>query len=107
MALYGEVASLDSSMVKPWIRLATSADLSAAAAALQPPTLAVLAERSWPKGEPWSETARALGYDRIPRLEPLRIEGCGHFVMLDRPVELADAIARFAATPDRAPIAAR
>jgi pimeloyl-ACP methyl ester carboxylesterase len=107
MELYAEVSSLDSTMVKSWIRLAATADLSEAAGHLEPPVLAVLAERSWPKDESWSETAQALGYDRIRHVEPLRFESCGHFIMLDRPVELADAIARFAAQPEREPIASR
>jgi pimeloyl-ACP methyl ester carboxylesterase len=37
-----------------------------------------------------------MGYGSIPNLTPLRLEGTGHFVMLDKPVELAAAIARFA-----------
>ena len=47
-------------------------------------------------GEPWHVTAEALGYARVPRLEPMRIGNCGHFVMLDRPADMARAIERFA-----------
>lgn len=96
-ALYREVAALDSATIKRWIRLAWTADLSARAAGIEAPVLAVLAPRSWATGEPWPETARALGYGRIPDLHAARLAGCGHFVMLDRPAELADLIARFAA----------
>jgi len=106
-ALYAEVAALDSTRMKQWIRLALSTDLSAAAARLEMPVLAVLAERSWPPNEPWRETAAALGYSRVPRLEPVRIEGCGHFVMLDQPAELARAIERFVAEPGSQPMALR
>ncbi len=40
-------------------------------------------------------------------MRPLRLKACGHFLMLDRPTELAEAIARFAASPDGEPVAAR
>jgi len=96
LALYREVAALDSSAMKRWIRLALTADLSHAVAGLRVPVLAILAERSWPVGEPWRVTAEALGYARVPRLEPMRIANCGHFVMLDRPADVARAIERFA-----------
>ena len=52
-------------------------------------------------------TAEALGYMRVPGLEAVRIEDSGHFVMLDRPAELAEAIERFIAIPEGEPIAAR
>jgi len=102
VALYQEVRGLDPRHIKPWIRLALSADLSKDAANLRMPVLAVLAERSWGRGEAWPATAEALGYSRIPHLTKERIEGCGHFVMLDRPEALARLIERFASTaPDR------
>jgi len=94
--LAGEAKALDPSMMKPWIRLALRADLSADAAGLHMPIVAVLADRSWPRDEPWSVTARALGYERVPRVEAVRIENCGHFAMLDRPSEVARIIARAA-----------
>jgi pimeloyl-ACP methyl ester carboxylesterase len=100
--LHAEVAALDSSVIKPWIRLATTVDLSARVKRLEMPVLAVLAERSWPAEETWTETARALGYGLIPDLVPMRLEGCGHFVMLDRPEELADAIVAFSRRLDEA-----
>jgi len=107
LELYREVAALDSSAMKRWIRLALTADLSQAAAGLRVPVLAILAERSWPMGEPWPVTAEALGYARVPNLKPMRIKDCGHFVMLDRPAEVAQAIARFAAANAGEPVAGR
>jgi len=105
--LYHEVAALDSTSIKQWIRLALLTDLSPDVGRLAMPTLAVLAERSWPVGEPWKETARVLGYSLIPHLQTARIAGCGHFVMLDRPAELAETIERFIAQPYGEPIAAK
>jgi pimeloyl-ACP methyl ester carboxylesterase len=104
-ALYREVAAMDPAVIKPWIRLAFSADLSARIARLQCPLLVVLAPRSWPEGEPWSVTAAALGYAEAPQVRPVRLEGCGHFVMLDRPAALARLIARFADEPAAPPLA--
>jgi pimeloyl-ACP methyl ester carboxylesterase len=106
-ALYAEVAALDSTSIKPWIRLALTADLSERVARLEPPVLVVLAARSWPVGEPWRQTARELGYTRLPRIQAARLDRCGHFIMLDRPAELAEAIERFIAHPDGEPVAAR
>lgn len=105
-ALYAEAAANDSTAMKEWIRLAILEDLSRAAAGLRCPVLAVLAERSWPLDEPWPVTSRALGLDHIARLEPRRFRDCGHFVMLDRPADVAAAIDRFARSLDAAPQAA-
>jgi len=104
-ALYREVAALDPAMVKSWIRLSFSADLSTRMARLECPLLVVLASRSWPRGEPWASAAAALGYAGARRVHALRFEGCGHFVMLDRPADLARAIERFADEPVSAPLA--
>ena len=103
-ALYREVAALDPAVVKPWIRLAFATDLSARVARLQCPLLVVLAPRSWPKGEPWVEAAAALGFGAVPRVRAVRMDSCGHFVMLDRPGELARLIGRFADAPDGGPV---
>lgn len=94
--LAAEAAQEDPDMMKPWIRLALTTDLSLAAADLSVPVTAVLSDRSWPKDEPWPVTAKALGYERIPQVQPVRMEGCGHFVMLDRPLDVARAIERAA-----------
>jgi pimeloyl-ACP methyl ester carboxylesterase len=104
-ALYSEVSKMDPAMIRPWVRLALMADVSLRMRHLLPPLLAVLAERSWPKDEPWPATAKALGYSEVPNLRCARIAGCGHFIMLDRPVELARRIERFAADPQKEPIA--
>ncbi len=94
--LYSEVVQIEPANVKPWIRLALAADLSRDVARLEPPVLAVLAERSWGPDEAWPGVAETLGYARIPHLEPERIADCGHFVMLDQPDALAGLIERFA-----------
>jgi 3-oxoadipate enol-lactonase len=93
-------------VMKPWIRLALNADLSADAVRLQMPVLVVLSDRSWPDGENWSQTAAALGCAGIRDVDAVRVRGAGHFVMLDRPDLLAAAIRSFAARVDAGPIAA-
>lgn len=106
-ALYARVARLDPAIVKPWIRLAWTADLSRQAAGLEVPVLVVLAPRSWSEGEPWNTAATALGYAHVPHLKAVRLEGCGHFVMLDRPAELARLIERFTSEVMATPVATR
>jgi hypothetical protein len=69
--------------------------------------MAVLSTRSWPFVEPWTQAKMELGYRKLYAVDPLRLEGTGHFIMLDRPADLARAIARFAARPGQEPIAAR
>jgi pimeloyl-ACP methyl ester carboxylesterase len=97
--LYRRVAVLEPRMVQRWIRLAWSADLSVEAKRLTVPVLVVLADRSWSSDEPWPEVAGALGLAGVPRLQATRLPDCGHFVMLDRPDELAALIESFAADP--------
>jgi 3-oxoadipate enol-lactonase len=97
--LYRRVAVLEPRMVQRWIRLAWSADLSVEAKRLAVPVLVVLAERSWSSDEPWPEVAGALGLAGVPRLQAARLPDCGHFIMLDRPDELAALIESFAADP--------
>ncbi len=97
--LAAEAASQDPKIMKPWIRLALTADLSTEAAGLSMPVTAVLADRTWPADEPWAVAARALGYERVPRVQPVRFEGCGPFGMLDRPADLARLIAGAAGGP--------
>lgn len=103
--LYREAAAVDSGNLKRWIRLALTADLAEPATRLAMPVLAVLAQHSWPPSEEWPVTAAAMGYARIPDVRPVRLTDCGHFIMLDRPNELARLIARFAAHPHGEPIA--
>lgn len=97
--LWQEVRQQDPAMVKRWIRLAWTADLSERAGALGMPVLAALSARSWPVGEPWTRARLELGYRRLLAVTPVRFENSGHFIMLDHPVELARAIARFCANP--------
>jgi pimeloyl-ACP methyl ester carboxylesterase len=106
-ALYAEAGHVSPEVMKSWIRLALFADLAGQMRKLQTRLLAVLAPHSWEPQESWSDVARALGYDLVPHVQPVRLEGCGHFVMLDRPQALAQLIARFATHPDGEPIAER
>lgn len=103
--LWRAAAEQDPAMMRAWITLALTADLSARAPSLRAPTLAVVSERTWPADEPWSESARVLGYTGIPSLEVERVADSGHFVMLDHPAALARLIDRFAARRPAAPLA--
>jgi pimeloyl-ACP methyl ester carboxylesterase len=107
LALYDEVAKLDPAMMKAWVRLAVTADLSGRARTLTVPLLVIVAARSWPDGEPWATAAAELGYAGVPRLESERIEDAGHFVMLDHPDQVARLIGRFADHPEAELIAGR
>jgi pimeloyl-ACP methyl ester carboxylesterase len=100
--LWLSASQVERAKMRAWIPVALSTDLSAEAGSLAMPVLAVLAPHSWEAGESWEQVARALGYRGIARLEGQRIEGSGHFVMLDRPQALADAIRRFDAARDSA-----
>lgn len=95
-ALFAEAATVDSTVLRDWIRLATAEDLSRDIEHLAVPLLVVLSARSWPDSEGWRDCGEALGYERVPRAVPARIQGTGHFVMLDRPGLLADLVRRFA-----------
>jgi pimeloyl-ACP methyl ester carboxylesterase len=103
---FAEAMKLDPNDVKPWIHLAWIADLSGMMRKLQPTLLAVLAPRSWEPAETWQHAADVLGYSEVPHVRPVRLEGCGHFVMLDRPAAVAQLIDRFAQSPDGEPVAA-
>jgi len=102
-ALAREVLALDPAMVRAWIDVVLDLDLRDAAAGLECPVLAVLAPHSWEDGEAWSDCSRVLGLDRIPHVLPLRVPHTGHFVALDAPHVLADAIRRFDVAPPPAP----
>lgn len=106
-ALLREVSKLDPAIVKRWIRLAVTTDLSQRAASLTMPVTAVWAPRTWGPGESWADVAAQLGYERVPRLDVVRVPDAGHFVMLDRPHELASIVARAAARPHPEPVATR
>ena len=87
-----EVLELDPAVVRAWIELALEADVSDEAAGLRCPVLAVLAPGSWATAESWDDCARALGLERIRGLRALRVTHSGHFVLLDEPGRLAEAI---------------
>ncbi len=95
-ALAREAASLQPAAMRAWVRIATGTDLRDRVGELRVPLLVVLSERSWPVDEPWDACADSLGYTRVPQAQPVRFEGTGHFLMLDRPHDLADAVRRFA-----------
>lgn len=94
-ALFGEAARHDPAVMKEWIRLALTADLSRAIGRLQVPLLVVLSERSWADSESWQVCGDALGYANARGVTPVRVERTGHFVMLDRPAMLAGLVRRF------------
>jgi pimeloyl-ACP methyl ester carboxylesterase len=100
--LWARASQVERQSLRAWIPIALTTDLTNEAAGLSMPVLAVLAPRSWEAGETWEHAARALGYARIPSLRGVRIENCGHFVMLDRPRRLAEAIRRFSSNVDDA-----
>jgi pimeloyl-ACP methyl ester carboxylesterase len=105
--LWAGAAANDPAMLRAWVELALVADLSGRVSGLRVPALAVVSERTWPAGEPWGPTARALGVALVPRLQVARFEDCGHFLMLDRPEALAERIARFGRSARGEPVAAR
>jgi pimeloyl-ACP methyl ester carboxylesterase len=100
--LWARATLVERANMRAWIPIALTTDLSTEAAALAMPVLAVLAPRSWGADETWEHAANALGYSRIRTLRGMRIENCGHFVMLDRPRRLAEAIRRFSSSVDSA-----
>jgi pimeloyl-ACP methyl ester carboxylesterase len=100
--LWARASQVEKQSMRAWIPVALTTDLSDEAAALAMPVLAVLAPRSWETDETWEHAAKLLGYAHIPKLRGMRIEDCGHFVMLDRPRRLAEAIRRFSSSVDSA-----
>jgi pimeloyl-ACP methyl ester carboxylesterase len=98
--LVAEAERVDPPAMKAWIRLALTADLSPGVGELRAPVLAVLSDRSWPDGEAWTACADTLGYSGIRSLRPARLEGTGHFVMLDRPHALAALVRGFERATD-------
>ncbi len=95
-ALAREAVMMEPATMRAWVRIAMTTDLSGSAHELRVPLLVVLSDRSWPTDELWPACADSLGYAGLTSAEPLRLEGTGHFVMLDRPHALAGAIRRFA-----------
>ena len=91
--LFEAAAGVDPATLRAWIDIALDADLSQDAGGLRVPVRAVFAARNWERGLAWPLVAVELGYERVPRIQPERFEPCGHFVMLDRPADLARSIA--------------
>ncbi|TMA30513.1 MAG: alpha/beta fold hydrolase [Deltaproteobacteria bacterium] len=100
--LWAKASQVERATMRAWIPVAIATDLSGEAASLAMPVLAVLAPRSWEADETWEHAAQALGYAHVPRVRGVRIENCGHFVMLDRPKRLADVVRRFSTNVDSA-----
>jgi pimeloyl-ACP methyl ester carboxylesterase len=105
--LVEEARQVDPAVMRAWIGMSLDIDLSGAAGVMRMPVLAILSDRSWTPGEPWSEVAGALGYENIPTLRGTRVEHSGHFVMIDQPGQVAELIARFARAPEGQPVALR
>ena len=101
-ALWADASQVERVKMRAWIPVALTTDLTDEAAALRMPVLAVLSPRSWEPDETWAHASQALGLARIPRLKSVRIDSCGHFMMLDQPRALSDAIRRFSAVRDSA-----
>ncbi len=100
-----EVLELDPAMVRAWIEVVLDADVSEAAAGLTCPVLAVVAPHTWRDGEAWPACAEALGLDGIRDLSVMRVAGSGHFVLLDAPGALAEAIRRLGSRVPASPAA--
>ena len=103
--LHAEVARMDPMILKPWLRLELYADISLRMRHLKAPLLAIMSERLWPKDQTWEAAAKSLGYPQ--GVKATRLEGTGHFLMLDRPDELARLIGHFAEDSSRGPVASR
>jgi len=100
--LWAEASLVERERMRAWIPVALSTDLSEEVEALQMRVLAVLAPHSWEPGESQANAAKALGYSRITQLSLQRITGSGHYIMLDQPAQLANAIRRFVPPPGHA-----
>jgi pimeloyl-ACP methyl ester carboxylesterase len=107
-ALHAAAASVDPATLRAWIEIALETDLSLEASRLHVPVHVVLADRNWARGMTWPVVAVEMGYERVNRVTAERLDRCGHFVMLDRPAELARTIAAATASapikPAPAPI---
>ena len=103
--LYAQAEKVGVATLRPWLQLELFADVSLRMRHLPAPLLAVFSERMWAEGRSWEETAKARGYSEAPTANGVRVEGCGHFPMLDRPDELSRIIDQFARDPSKGPIA--
>ena len=105
--LYAHAEKVGVAALRPWLQLELFADVSLRMRHLKAPLLAVFSERMWAAGRTWEETAKAMGYSDASTAKGVRVEGCGHFPMLDRPDELSRIIEQFARDPNKGPMAAK
>ena len=105
--LYAEAASVSPAVLRPWLSLGLIADVSLRMRHLKAPLLAIFGERMWPVNQKWDSVAEPLGYPVTPNAHAARLEGTGHFPMLDQPEEIARLIRHFADDSSRGPVAAR
>ena len=105
--LYAYAARVAPSSLAPWLSLELFADVSLRMRHLRAPLLAVFSDRMWPADRTWDQAAKALGYPDSPNAKGVRVEGCGHFPMLDRPEELSRLIGHFADDSSKGPVADR
>jgi len=105
--LHACASKIGSSALEPWLQLELFADVSLRMRHLKAPLLAVFSDRMWSAGSTWAEVAPALGFSNLPNARGARVEGCGHYPMLDRPEELSRLIGHFAADSARGPVAAQ
>jgi pimeloyl-ACP methyl ester carboxylesterase len=105
--LHARAARMAPSSLRPWLSLGLIADVSLRMRHLRPPLLAIFSQRLWPVERTWPEVAEPLGYPVTPNARSARVEGTGHFLMLDRPEEIARLIQHFAEDSSRGAVAAR
>jgi len=103
--LYANADKVGMSTLKPWLQLELFADVSLRMRHLKAPLLAVFSQRMWAVDRTWEQAAKPLGYAGAANAKSVRVEGCGHFPMLDRPDELSRLIGSFAHDSSRGPIA--
>jgi pimeloyl-ACP methyl ester carboxylesterase len=103
--LYAYASKVGLSTLKPWLQLELFADVSLRMRHLKAPLLAVFSDRMWPADRTWDAAAKAFGYAGAPGAKGARVEGCGHFPMLDHPEELSRLIGHFADDSSKGPVA--
>jgi pimeloyl-ACP methyl ester carboxylesterase len=105
--LYAYAEKVGPSTLAPWLKLELFADVSLRMRHLRAPLLAVFSDRMWPADRTWEDAAKQLGYPGTMNARGARVEGCGHFPMLDRPEELSRLIGHFADDSSKGPVASR
>jgi len=105
--LYANADKVGMSTLKPWLQLELFADVSLRMRHLKAPLLALFSEHMWAADRTWEQAAKPLGYAGTPNAKSVRVDGCGHFPMLDHPDQLSRLIGSFAADSRRGPVAER